>query len=69
MMYDILDDKTMDFLRDRFGIIGESELMRDVILKLLKVAPTDLTVLITGETGTGKEVFAHALHEIGRAHV
>ena len=62
MMYDILDDKTMDFLRDRFGIIGESELMREVILKLLKVAPTDLTVLITGETGTGKEVFAHALH-------
>jgi len=53
-MYDILDDKTMSFLRDRFGIIGESELMRDVILKLLKVAPTDLTVLITGETGTGK---------------
>lgn len=62
MMYDIIDDKTLDFLRDRFGIIGESDLMRDVILKLLKVAPTDLTVLITGETGTGKEVFAHALH-------
>ncbi len=62
MMYDIIDDKTLDFLRDRFGIIGESDLMRDVIIKLLKVAPTDLTVLITGETGTGKEVFAHALH-------
>lgn len=62
MMYDIIDDKTLDFLRDRFGIIGESDIMRDVILKLLKVAPTDLTVLITGETGTGKEVFAHALH-------
>lgn len=62
MMYDILDDKTMNFLRDRFGIIGESDLMREVIIKLLKVAPTDLTVLITGETGTGKEVFAHALH-------
>ncbi|MFM8455376.1 MAG: sigma-54 interaction domain-containing protein [Ignavibacteria bacterium] len=52
----------MNFLRDRFGIIGESDLMREVIIKLLKVAPTDLTVLITGETGTGKEVFAHALH-------
>ena len=62
MMYDIIDDKTLDFLRDRFGIIGESDVMRDIILKLLKVAPTDLTVLITGETGTGKEVFAHALH-------
>ncbi|MFM8840777.1 MAG: sigma 54-interacting transcriptional regulator, partial [bacterium] len=62
MLHDILDDKTMDFLRDRFGIIGESDIMREVMLQLLKVSPTDLTVLITGETGTGKEVFAHAIH-------
>lgn len=62
MIQDLLDDKTMDFLRDRFGIIGESDIMRDIMLQLLKVAPTDLTVLITGETGTGKEVFAHAMH-------
>lgn len=62
MIQDLLDDKTMDFLRDRFGIIGESDIMRDIMLQLLKVAPTDLTVLITGETGTGKEVFAHAIH-------
>ena len=32
--------------------------------RLLQVAPTDLTVLVTGETGTGKEVFAHAVHEL-----
>ncbi|NBO69567.1 sigma-54-dependent Fis family transcriptional regulator [bacterium] len=62
MVHDVLDDKTMDFLRDRFGIIGESDIMRDIMLQLLKVSPTNLTVLITGETGTGKEVFAHAMH-------
>lgn len=32
--------------------------------RLLQVAPTDLSVLVTGETGTGKDVFAHALHEL-----
>ena len=65
MVHDVLDDKTLNFLRDRFGIIGESDIMQDIMLQLLKVSPTNLTVLITGETGTGKEVFA----QIGRAHV
>jgi len=48
----------------RFGIIGESPGMVQANSRLLQVAPTDLTVLITGETGTGKEVFAHAVHEL-----
>ena len=48
----------------RFGIVGESPLMMQSISRLLQVAPTDLTVLLTGETGTGKEVFAHAVHEL-----
>ena len=61
-MHDSIDDTTLAFLRDRFGIIGDSETMREVLVKLLKVAPTNLSVLITGETGTGKEVFAHAIH-------
>lgn len=51
-------------LTNRFGIVGESQAMTESMTKLLQVAPTDLTVLITGETGTGKEVFAHALHEL-----
>lgn len=48
----------------RFGIVGESPLMMQAISRLLQVAPTDLTVLLTGETGTGKEIFAHAVHEL-----
>lgn len=53
-------------LATRFGLVGESPLMMQAISRLLQVAPTDLTVLITGETGTGKEVFAHAVHELSQ---
>ncbi|HCN04547.1 MAG TPA: sigma-54-dependent Fis family transcriptional regulator [Bacteroidetes bacterium] len=53
-------------LTTRFGIVGESPSMVAAISRLLQVAPTDLTVLITGETGTGKEVFAHAVHELSQ---
>lgn len=48
----------------RFGLVGESPAMVQAMARLLQVAPTDLTVLVTGETGTGKEVFAHAVHEL-----
>ena len=44
-------------------IIGESDAMKDVFLKLKKVAPTDANVLILGENGTGKDLIAKALHE------
>jgi formate hydrogenlyase transcriptional activator len=43
-------------------IVGSSESMRQVIAEVTKVAPSDSTVLITGETGTGKELIARALH-------
>ncbi len=47
-----------------FGpLVGQSPGMRAIFDKLAKVAPTDLTVLITGETGTGKELVAAALHQ------
>jgi DNA-binding NtrC family response regulator len=44
-------------------LIGESEKMREVVRLIAKVAPTDSTVLILGETGTGKELVARAVHD------
>lgn len=46
------------------SMIGKSEVMVDVIRKVRMVAATDSTVLVTGETGTGKEVVARAIHEL-----
>ena len=49
----------------RYGfenILGESQSIKEAIVLAKKVAPTDATVLLLGETGTGKEVFAQAIH-------
>ena len=43
-------------------IVGTSEALRRVLVQLAKVAPAECTVLITGETGTGKELIARAIH-------
>jgi len=53
-------------LDERFGfegVIGNSPQMQEVITKLQRIAPTDATVLIQGDTGTGKELVAKAIHQ------
>lgn len=48
---------------DELGLIGESEMMRDIFSKIDKIAPTDANVLILGENGTGKDLIAGAIHQ------
>ncbi|MBY5979442.1 sigma 54-interacting transcriptional regulator [Ferrimonas balearica] len=48
------------------GIISRSEAMREVLQKVLMVADSDCTVLILGETGTGKELVAQAIHRLSK---
>src|SRR5882724_6286367 len=48
------------------NILGESPLIHDAIALAKKVAPTDATVRLLGETGTGKEVFAQAIHHASK---
>lgn len=45
------------------GIIGKSQLLKEVIEKIKIVAPTETSVLILGESGTGKEKVAHSIHD------
>ncbi|ROL59807.1 sigma-54-dependent Fis family transcriptional regulator [Bacteroidetes/Chlorobi group bacterium MS-B_bin-24] len=61
-----LDSSTLDLLKNRFGLVGASPKMLEVFRTILRVAPTDLNVLITGETGTGKEVIANAIHQLSK---
>jgi transcriptional regulator with PAS, ATPase and Fis domain len=49
-------------IKQRYGIIGNSPLLEHAINTARQVAPTDITVLITGESGTGKEVFPQIIH-------
>jgi len=65
LRFDPLDESVSVDLstRDRFGeMVGSSVVMRALFAKLERIAPTDASVLITGETGTGKELVAEAVH-------
>jgi PAS domain S-box-containing protein len=49
-------------------IIGESNILKHILYRIEQVAPMDTTVLLKGETGTGKELFARAIHQKSKRH-
>jgi DNA-binding NtrC family response regulator len=51
-------------VKQRFGIIGRSQLLERVLNTAMRVSATDLSVLIQGESGVGKEVFSRIIHEL-----
>lgn len=52
-----------DEFQQKTGIIGNSTEIREILDVILQVSPTDITVLITGESGVGKEIIAKAIHQ------
>jgi len=57
-----MQNSEIQSVKQRFGIIGTSELLNRAIDIAVQVAPTDLSVLITGESGVGKENFPQIIH-------
>jgi DNA-binding NtrC family response regulator len=51
-------------IQERFGIVGDSDAIKNVIDRARQVAKTDITVLLQGESGAGKELIAQVLHEL-----
>ncbi len=54
------------FARQQFGMVGRSRVMRELYQTIEKIAPSDNKVMILGETGTGKELVARAIHKRSR---
>ncbi len=53
---------TIEQFKKEFGIIGKAKEINDLVDITMQVAPTDISVLIYGESGVGKEIFARAIH-------
>jgi transcriptional regulator with PAS, ATPase and Fis domain len=53
-------------VKQRFGIIGNSPLLNHAIQVAMQASPTDMTVLITGESGSGKESFSKIIHSLSQ---
>ena len=58
-----MDSKDIQKIKLRFGIVGNSEELNRAIDIAMQVAPTDLSVLVTGESGVGKEHFPQIIHQ------
>ena len=59
-----ISDLEIQAVKQRFGIIGNSPLLNNAVSVAIQVAPTDMSVLITGESGSGKESFSKIIHNL-----
>ena len=53
-------------IKQRFGIIGSDSQLNFALEKAIRVAPTEISVLVTGESGVGKEVFPRIIHQLSK---
>ena len=57
-------ESELSSVKQRFGILGNSSHLNHAVAVAMQVAPTDMTVLITGESGSGKESFSKIIHNL-----
>ena len=58
-----MDRKELQAIKQRYNIVGNCDALNHVLDVALQVAPTDLSVLIVGESGVGKEIIPHVIHD------
>lgn len=60
----MITENEIQSVKLRFGIIGNSDLLNNAVRVAMQVAPTEMSVLITGESGSGKESFSKIIHHL-----
>lgn len=66
MWFILMDTQELQILKNRFGVIGNDPQLNHAIEVAMAVAPTDLSVLVCGESGVGKEVLPKIIHQYSR---